>query len=69
MIKKISLIPPLLIDKTFVNDIKTKTNILITFFAEHCTPLKNGSLLPIKPREMLSSLDSIMMNLSNLSDL
>ena len=41
--KKIPLTPPLLIDKKFVTDIRTK------FFAEQYTPLKNSNVLFIKP--------------------
>ena len=46
MIKKILQIPPLLEDDKFVTDMKTKADILIHFFAEQCTPLKNDSKLP-----------------------
>ena len=46
MIKKIPQIPPLLEDDKFVTDMKTKADILIHFFAEQCTPLKNDSKLP-----------------------
>ena len=45
--KKIPLIPPLLIDDKFVTDIQTKANIFNKFFAEQCTPLRNGSVLPV----------------------
>ena len=45
--KKIPLIPPLLSDDKFVTDIQTKTNIFNKFFAEQCTPLRNGSVLPV----------------------
>ena len=45
--KKIPLIPPLLIDNKFVTDIQTKANIFNKFFAEQCTPLRNGSVLPV----------------------
>ena len=44
--KKIPLIPPLLIDKKFVTNSRTKANIFNKFFAEQSTPLKNGSVLP-----------------------
>ena len=44
--KKIPIIPPLLIDNKFVIDIQTKANIFNKFFADQCTPLKNGSVLP-----------------------
>ena len=47
MIKKISLIPSLLVDDNFITDIKTKSNILNKFFAEQFTPLKDESVLPI----------------------
>ena len=46
MIKKIPIIPPLLINDKFVIDIQTKANIFNKFFAEQCTPLKNDSVLP-----------------------
>ena len=45
--KKIPLIPPLLIDNKFVTDIQTKANIFNKFFAEQCTPLRSGSVLPV----------------------
>ena len=44
--KKIPIIPPLLIDDKFVTDIQTKANIFNKFFADQCTLLKNGSVLP-----------------------
>ena len=31
----------------FVTDIQTKVNIFNKFFAEQCTPLRNGSVLPV----------------------
>ena len=45
--RNIPLIPPLLMDDKFVTDIRTKANIFNKFFAEQCTPLKNGSVLPV----------------------
>ena len=45
--KKISLIPPPLIDDKFVSDIPTKANIFNKFFTEQCTPLRKGSVLPV----------------------
>ena len=44
--KKIPLIPPLLIDGTFITDTQAKANIFNNFYAEQCTPLKNNSMLP-----------------------
>ena len=35
-----------MIDDKFVTDIQTKANIFNKFFADQCTPLKNGSVLP-----------------------
>ena len=35
-----------MIDDKFVTDIQTKANISNKFFADQCTPLKNGSVLP-----------------------
>ena len=58
--KKISLIPPLLIEDKFVTDIQTKPNIFNKFFAEQWTPLKNDSLLP---------LNQIFLNQSRLNSL
>ena len=36
-----------MIDDKFVTDIQTKANIFNKFFAEQCTPLRNGSVLPV----------------------
>ena len=45
--KKITLIPPLLVDDKFVTDMKTKAKTFNAFFAEQCTHFKNKSVLPI----------------------
>ena len=45
--KKISLIPPLLIDEKFVTDIQTKANIFNKVFAKQCPSLRNSSVLPV----------------------
>ena len=59
--KEISLISCLLTDNKFVKDITTKANIFNNFFAEQCTSLKNGSVLPSSQefltQEMLCSFD------------
>ena len=36
-----------MIDEKFVTDIQTKANIFNKIFAEQCTPLRNGSVLPV----------------------
>ena len=45
--KKIPLNPPRLIDDKFVTDIQTKANIFNKLFAEQCTHLRTGSVLPV----------------------
>ena len=45
--KKIPVIPSRLVDDKHVTDIKIKANIFNEYFAEHCTLLKNKSVLPI----------------------
>ena len=59
--KKIPLIPPPLIEKKIATDTRRKANILNKFFAEQCTPFKNGSVLPSSQefltQERLCSLD------------
>ena len=60
-ILKAPLIPLFWIDKKFVTDIITKANIFNKFFAEQCSPLKNGNVLPSSQefltQERLCSLD------------
>ena len=61
--KKIPIIPPLLVNDNFVTDIQEKANIFNKFFAEQCTPLKNGSVLPVNQMFLTQSrLDSIIFN-------
>ena len=43
--KKIPLIPPLLINKKFVEGIKTKAIIFNKFFSQQFTPLKKESVI------------------------
>ena len=45
--KKIPIIPPLLVGNKFVTDVQTKANIFNKFFAEHCTPFTNDSVVPV----------------------
>ena len=45
--KKVPLIPPVLTEDKFVTDTRTKANIFNKFFAEQCTPLSNGGVLPV----------------------
>ena len=68
--KKIPLIPPLLIDKKFVTDIRRKANIFNKFFTEQCIPFKSGSVLPssqeVLTPERLCSLDFSKMKILKL---
>ena len=57
--KKIPLIPPLLIETKICN-----ANIFNKFFAEQCTPLKNGSILP-SSLEFLTQERLCSLNFSN----
>ena len=36
-----------MIDNKFVTDVQTKANIFNKFFAEQCTPLRKGYVLPV----------------------
>ena len=60
--RKIPLIPPLLVNNSFVTDFKEKANLFNEFFCKQCTPVANDSTLPTlleTPNEALSSLEII----------
>ena len=44
--KRVSVIPPLLVNNKFLTDFKAKANIFNDFFSTQCTPLANDSKLP-----------------------
>ena len=44
--KKISLIPPILVNNNLISNFKEKANHFNTFFASQCTPISNDSGLP-----------------------
>ena len=44
--KKLSTIPPLLVDGKLVSDFCKKANIFNNFFATICTPIDSASCLP-----------------------
>ena len=44
--KKIPIIPPLLVNDEFVTNFETKANIFNVYFANQCSLLQNGSVLP-----------------------
>ena len=41
--KKVSIIPPLLINDKLISDFEIKSNLFKKFFASQCTPLDNSS--------------------------
>ena len=45
-VRKIPVLPPLLIDGKLASDFKEKANIFNEFFSRQCTPLNNGSECP-----------------------
>ena len=60
--RKISLIPLLLFNNSFVTDFKEKANLFNEFFCKQCTPVANDSTLPPlleTPNETLSFLEII----------
>ena len=44
--RKIPLIPPLLVNNSFVTDFKEKADLLNGFFGKQCTPVANDRTLP-----------------------
>ena len=44
--KKIPCIPPLFHDDKFIVDFREKSEIFNSFFADQCSPISNGSVLP-----------------------
>ena len=44
--KKIPVIPPLIVDGSFISDFRAKSNIFKNYFAPICTPIKNVGVLP-----------------------
>ena len=58
--KKISAIPPLLVNGEIISNFSQKASIFNKFFASQCTPLQNSSSLPtfyLRTDETLSSLN------------
>ena len=45
-VKKVPIIPPLLINNNLISDFKFKANYFNDFFASQCTPLNNNSKIP-----------------------
>ena len=53
--------PPQLVDNKLVTDFLDKANLFNNFFAKQCTPISNGSTIPVcinfETRERRSSLE------------
>ena len=67
--RKIPLIPPLLVNNSFVTDFKEKANLFNEFFCKQCTPVANDSTLPTlleTPNETLSSLEIIASDIGKI---
>ena len=67
--RKIPLIPPLLVNNSFVTDFKEKANLFNEFFCKQCTPVANDSTLPTlleTPNESLSPLEIIASDIGKI---
>ena len=67
--RNIPLIPPLLVNNSFVTDFKEKANLFNEFFCKQCTPVANDSTLPTlleTPNETLSSLEIIASDIGKI---
>ena len=67
--RKIPLIPPLLVNNSFVTDFKEKTNVFNEFFCKQCTPVANDSTSPTlleTPNETLSSIEIIASDIGKI---
>ena len=67
--RKVPLIPPLLVNNSFVTDFKEKANLFNDFFCKQCTPVANDSTLPTlleTPNETLSSIEIIASDIGKI---
>ena len=74
--KKIPAIPPLLINDKFISDCRTKANLFNNFFVSICTPIINGSTLPLfsfktdfRINSFCASQDDITLIIKNLDSI
>ena len=68
--RKIPLIPPLLVNNSFVTDFKEKANLFNEFFCKQFIPVANDSTLPTlleAPNETLSSLEVIASDIKKIT--
>ena len=67
MVKKIPLIPPLLVNNNFISNFTDKAKNFNKFFAEQCTHIDNGSSLPnIIPSFSDKTIDKIDLNSNDI---
>ena len=59
---KVPTIPPVLVNGKLISDFKIKTEHFNSYFAAHCTPLKNSSILPTLKYKTKSQLNSFNIN-------
>ena len=67
--RNIPLIPPLLVNNSFVTDFKEKANLFNECFCKQCTPVANDSTLPTlleTPNETFSSLGIIASDIGKM---
>ena len=65
--KKIPGIPPLLVNGIFISDFCTKTNLFNDFFASICTPVNNGSAMPLFAYKINVRINSSRINHNDIS--
>ena len=67
--RKIPVIPPLLVNISFMTDFKEKANLFNDFFCKQSTPVANDSTLPIlleTPNETLTSIEIIASDIGKI---
>ena len=58
--KKFPIMPPVLVNRELVSDLKQKAHLFNNYFASQCTPIRNDSKLPncsYKTEKALTSFD------------
>ena len=67
MVKKVSIIPPLLITNKLISDFKVKANYFNDFLASQCTPL--NSKIPETPQVANTKLSSVKFESEEISNI
>ena len=66
-IKKIPTIPPLLVDGTFETNFLSKANIFNSFFANQCSIIDNGSVLPRMYHKTASRINEVVFSREDIA--